>query len=175
MVSPIKRTIYAATFVALLCGGLTMPGVDLMANQPPPKPCQSDNHRAFDFWLGEWRVTTPSRPNWQAASKISLGNDGCSINEAYSTPGGYAGTSVNFYDAGRDQWHQTWVDNQGNPLHLDGGMKDGSMVLSDGTNEITWTLLDDGRVRQHWRNLKAEDESKRTVFDGYYERVAEEE
>lgn len=133
--------------------------------------CQSLQNRAFDFWLGEWQVTTPSRPNWTASSKITLSNDGCSINEAYRAPGGYAGTSVNFYDAGRGQWHQTWIDNQGNPLYLNGGFKDGAMVLSDGSNEITWTPLPDGRVRQHWRNLQEADPDKQTLFDGYYRKL----
>lgn len=139
--------------------------------KPGPKPCQGPPQRAFDFWLGEWQVTTPSRPDWQALSKITVANDGCSIHEAYSTPGGYRGTSVNFYDKQNQQWHQTWIDNQGNPLFLKGGIQEGSMVLSDGVNEITWTALPDGRVRQHWRNLAEPDAARQTVFDGYYQRV----
>ncbi len=139
---------------------------------PQKKPCQAESHRAFDFWLGEWRVTAPGRPHWQAQSHITLGNGGCSIHESYRTPGGYAGSSVSFFDQGQQQWHQTWIDNQGNPLYLDGGFEEGRMVLSDGVNEIRWTPMADGRVRQHWRNLKEPEKSKQTVFDGYYEKVA---
>jgi len=144
------------------------------------RPCQSDEHRSFDFWLGEWWVTSPGRDGWQARSSITLGNGGCSIHEAYATLGGYAGSSVNFFDAGRQQWHQTWVDNQGGALYLNGGylidehpdgrLQNGAMVLSDGANRITWTLQSDGRVRQHWQVTNNDGESYATSFDGYYEK-----
>ncbi|MFT7243946.1 MAG: hypothetical protein ACI82A_001296 [Candidatus Azotimanducaceae bacterium] len=140
---------------------------DLIAAQL--KSCQSADHRAFDFWLGEWQVTSPGRVGWQASSSITLGNDGCTIHEAYTTPGGYAGTSVNFYDGSKSQWHQTWVDNQGGPLYLDGGMRGSSMVLSDGQNQITWTPQIDGRVRQHWQVTSDSGVTFTTAFDGYYE------
>lgn len=163
----------ASGVVVWLCGlSVLLMGGNVMAEKTEAKPvCQSAQSRAFDFWLGEWQVTTPARPDWVASSKITLANNGCSINEAYQTPGGYAGTSVNFYDAGRGEWHQTWIDNQGNPLYLKGKFKDGAMVLTDGKNEITWTPLPDGRVRQHWRNLQEADPAKQTLFDGYYRKL----
>ncbi len=145
---------------------------EVMAEAKPKPACETDKQRGFDFWLGEWRVTTPSRPKWSASSHITSGNNGCSIHEAYKTPQGYEGTSVNFYDKTSNQWHQTWIDNQGNPLYLNGNVQDGKMVLSDGANEITWTPLEDGRVRQHWLVYDEKGESK-TAFDGYYERVSE--
>ena len=135
------------------------------------RPCQSKDHRAFDFWLGQWQVTSPSRPGWQAMSNITLGNDGCSIHEDYRTPGGYVGTSVNFFDASKHQWHQTWIDNQGGPLYLHGELQNGAMVLSDGANRITWTLQSDGRVRQHWQVSNDDGKSYATSFDGYYEKI----
>ena len=52
------------------------------------------------------------------------------------------------------------------------------MVLSDadlevselaGTiNRVTWSLLDDGRVRQHWENSSDKGETWTTSFDGFY-------
>ena len=36
------------------------------------------------------------------------------------------------YDAASDKWHQTWIDSNGAPLYLDGGLVDGHMVLTDG-------------------------------------------
>jgi hypothetical protein len=139
----------------------------------PRMACQTDQHRGFDFWLGKWKVTTPSRPNWHASSQITVGNNGCSIHEAYKTPDGYGGSSVNFFDKTSQQWHQTWIDNQGNPLYLNGKLEAGSMVLSDGQNEITWTALEDGRVRQHWQVFEGDGKTKKTAFDGYYQREIE--
>ena len=136
------------------------------------KPCTGSDYRAFDFWLGEWEVTTPARAGWQASSSITLSNDGCSIQERYSTPSGYAGSSINFYDATRQVWHQTWVDNQGGPLYLDGGFANGTMVLSDDSNRITWSVQPDGRVRQHWESSSDEGKSWSTAFDGFYRRRA---
>jgi len=134
------------------------------------KPCGTQTHRAFDFWLGEWTVTAPSRPGWSAQSSITRHNDGCSIHEAYHAAGGFQGSSINFYDEADQKWHQTWIDNQGGALYLVGDRKDGEMVLSDSGNRITWTALDDGRVRQHWESTTDDGETWTTAFDGYYVR-----
>lgn len=144
---------------------------EFIAVQKRLRPCQTSNHRAFDFWLGEWAVTSPGREGWQARSSIQLGNDGCSIHETYTTPGGYGGSSVNFYDATQQQWHQTWIDNQGGSLYLVGNVQNGAMVLSDGSNQIIWTPQSDGRVRQHWQVTNDEGKTYSTAFDGYYERL----
>jgi tetratricopeptide (TPR) repeat protein len=134
------------------------------------KPCQDEQYRAFDFWLGQWDVTTPTRAGWQASSSITVSNDGCSIDENYTSPSGMHGKSINFYDAGRDVWHQTWIDNQGSPLYLEGKLEDGAMVLADERNRITWTQLPDGRVRQLWEMSSDGGETWTTAFDGYYQR-----
>jgi len=135
-----------------------------------PKPCNSIEHRAFDFWLGEWTVTTKDKNKPPAKSSITLSNDGCSIHERYETSGGFTGNSINFYDVKAKKWHQTWIDNQGSPLYLDGEFKDDSMVLSDGTNRITWTLLKDGRVNQRWDTTRDKGKTWKTIFDGFYNR-----
>ena len=70
------------------------------------------------------------------------------------------------------------VGNGGGAVHLQGSLIDGAMVLSDadlavseqaGTiNRVTWSLLDDGRVRQHWENSSDKGETWTTSFDGFY-------
>ena len=134
------------------------------------KPCATDAHRAFDFWLGEWTVTMPGRVGWQADSSITLGNGGCSVHEDYRSQGGYAGRSINFFDPQKEKWHQTWVDNQGAPLYLEGSPVDGAMVLGNDSNRVTWSQLEDGRVRQHWESTSDGGETWTTAFDGYYQR-----
>ena len=136
-----------------------------------PKSCSSKEHRAFDFWIGEWTVATKDKTKPPAKSSITLSNDGCSIHERYETPGGFSGNSINFYDAKNKKWHQTWIDNQGAPLYLDGEFKKGSMILSDGVNRITWTLLKDGRVNQRWDITKDKGKTWQTIFDGFYSKV----
>jgi len=136
------------------------------ANQP--KPCSTEEYRAFDFWLGEWEVTSPNQKTPASESSITLSNDGCSIHERYTTAGGFTGNSINFYDAKTKKWHQTWIDNQGNPLYLNGEFKNGSMVLSDGINRITWTLLKDGRVNQVWDVTSDSGKTWKNIFNGFY-------
>jgi tetratricopeptide (TPR) repeat protein len=134
------------------------------------QPCTSEQHRAFDFWIGEWDVTTPASTTWLASSSITVANNGCSIHESYRTPSGLAGMSINFYDAGRKLWHQSWIDNQGAPIYLEGNLVDGAMVLTDATSRVTWSWQPDGQVRQHWESTTDEGKTWSTAFDGYYRR-----
>ena len=91
---------------------------------------------------------------------------------------GVPGVSYNFYDAAEKKWHQTWVDQTGGALYLDGGLVDGKMVLSgnrpgkDGNTvqRITWTPLDDGRVKQHWEVSKDDGKSWSDAFVGFYKK-----
>jgi hypothetical protein len=165
----IRVTFGLVALLTLLPFGLTMAAEE--DAKPDPKPCTSDAHRDFDFWIGEWEVTTPARKEWKAHNSITVGNGGCSLHEHYTTPGGYEGSSVNFYDAANDKWHQTWIDNQGGALYLDGGLEDKAMVLRDATSRITWTVEPDGRVRQLWESTADEGKTWSVAFDGYYRKV----
>lgn len=63
---------------------------------------------------------------------------------------------------------------------IEGGLRDGSMVMSDATvpgrkagaavNEIRWTRQADGLVRQLWRTSKDGGTTWDTAFDGKYVR-----
>lgn len=145
------------------------------ANAMAAAPCAGPEHRAFDFWLGNWEV---HRPDGKLAghNRITREYDGCVIHEHYTTEHGYSGESLNIYDAARKVWHQTWVDNSGLLLTLEGGMHDGAMVLQgqivgkDGEiakQRITWTPNADGSVRQLWEAANARGEWT-TSFDGHY-------
>lgn len=147
------------------------------APEPPPPPCSSPAHREFDFWLGEWSVRNTAAPADRPAARNSITrvHGGCAIREEYHAPNGYSGTSVSFYDAARESWHQTWIDNQGRPIYLDGGRRGDSMVLTergdDGRiNRVTWTPLPGGRVRQLWEASADDGKVWKVVFDGIYEK-----
>ncbi len=85
--------------------------------QLPPVPAESGQ---FDFWAGNWEVTTPD-------GKVAGYNDiksllgGCVLQENYTPPGPFAGHSYNAYNATKKRWEQFWVDNIGTVLHLTGG------------------------------------------------------
>lgn len=149
--------------------------IALMATGPGAiAACDAPEHRQFDFWLGEWQVTVPDG-KVAGTNRITREYDGCVIHEHYSTPRGYTGESLNMWDADRKVWHQTWVDNSGTLLLLEGQLVGRQMVLEGaGTDEgrpirhrITWTPNADGSVRQHWETGAAGGPWK-TLFDGTY-------
>lgn len=137
--------------------------------------CDASAFRQFDFWLGEWQVHTPDG-KLAGTNRIERQYDGCVIHEHYTTGRGYSGESLNIYDEPRMVWHQTWVDNSGTLLSIEGQFLDGRMVLqgqstgSDGVitrHRITWTPNPDGSVRQLWESTDAKGEWS-VAFDGKY-------
>jgi hypothetical protein len=140
-------------------------------------PCATAEHRAFDFWIGQWMVYGKAG-KLAGENHIERRHGGCVLHESYTTPTGYTGESINMYDASRKRWVQTWADNGGLLLRLEGGMREGSMVmegesqLANGkvqAQRITWTPMADGTVRQHWE-AKNEQGQWTTQFDGIYRR-----
>lgn len=142
-----------------------------------PLPCSSHEYRQFDFWVGEWEVFNPDgkKVGENRIEKI-LGD--CSLKESWRGVTGSVGHSFNIYDSGSQQWHQTWVDNRGTLLLLDGGLVDGAMVLQGVTqgpegevlNKITWTPIADN-VRQVWQVSSDKGKTWKTIFNGLYKEV----
>ena len=143
-------------------------------------PCAKTQNTQFNFWLGSWKVL---RPDGREAgiNHIKSKHGGCVLSESYSTKTGYQGESLNIYDASRDVWHQTWVDNGGLLLKLEGKFIDNTMVLEgkvkgqDGkfaSHKITWSQSNDGTVRQHWQT-STDGKNWQTAFDGLYTKVGQ--
>lgn len=147
------------------------------AGAPPgPGPCTAPEHRQFDFWVGTWEVTNPAgKPAGRNHIEPILG--GCALRETWTGAGGSHGTSYNAWDRQRRRWHQTWVDNGGLVLRLEGGLKAGRMVLSGETmdsagapvlNRITWEETAPGEVRQLWEVSSDTGRTWGIAFDGRY-------
>jgi hypothetical protein len=155
--------------IAILLAGM-------LAALPGMAACDSPASRQFDFWVGEWDVTTPDGKQ-VGTNRISREYGGCVVHERYTTPREYSGESLNTWDAQRHVWHQTWVDSAGTLLLLEGSFTGGAMVLEgpgfvDGhavRHRITWTPNADGSVRQLWESSAAEGPWT-TAFDGLYRR-----
>lgn len=144
---------------------------------PPPPACASAEHRAFDFWIGDWTVHA-ANGKLAGHNSIRRSHSGCVLHESYRTPGAYSGESINIYDASRKVWHQTWADSTGLLLALEGGFRDGKMVLEGAgvdaagkpiKHRISWSANADGSVRQHWESTDAAGVWS-TAFDGKYTR-----
>jgi hypothetical protein len=137
-----------------------------------PQQCGAPFHQ-FDFWIGDWDVTDQGGGTVFGRNVITPIAGGCGIREHW-TSGSFDGVSINMYDPVRDDWTQVWMDENPLTLHLQGGWTGSAMVLQGprvggGFNRITWTPLQDGRVRQHWEESQ-NGNTWTTVFDGYYRR-----
>ncbi|RDX35379.1 hypothetical protein DZA37_00990 [Kangiella sp. HD9-110m-PIT-SAG06] len=148
----------------------------IKADEQNQLPCSSEEYHQFDFWIGEWEVFDPKgdKVGENTIEKI-LG--GCSLQESWSGASGNIGHSYNIYDRATSAWHQTWVDNSGTLLKLNGGMEGQTMVMSGTTrgksgivkNKISWTP-EEGNVRQVWEVSIDDGENWQTIFDGLYKK-----
>lgn len=149
----------------------------LAAQDTPPAPCRDGGRfDEFDFWVGEWDVFGPN--DTQAGTNvIEKVERGCLIVEHWTGAGGGTGTSVNFYDPGSEVWRQLWVSSNDVVIEIEGGLRNGSMVLEGTlTNPAgrsqpfrgTWTPNRDGSVRQHFEISQDDGETWSTWFDGRY-------
>ena len=137
--------------------------------------CEAPEHRQFDFWIGEWSVRGP-QDRVAGENAITAILNGCALREEWRGARGSDGTSLNFYDRSVGRWRQTWIDDDGQPLQLSGGLDDaGRMVLSSEEHEgrldrITWTALPDGTVTQLWERTADRGATWEVVFHGTYHR-----
>ena len=125
---------------------------------PPPLDCNDADHRAFDFWVGDWDVSPTGSKTVIARSRIEK-IVGCAISETFEQTVGpkgqkidYRGRSISTFDPAAKGWQQLYVDSAGNVSLLRGGVVDRSMVLKAqkgaATNRMTFTANADGSVRQ---------------------------
>lgn len=137
--------------------------------------CADLVYKQFDFWLGDWNVS-------DAAGKL-IGRDhvthgfgGCVLQEDWTSVDGGTGGSFSMYDASRKLWHQTWVDSSGTLVVLEGGLKDGRMVLTgqqvdhEGKTDqtrMTWSQ-ENGKVRQLWQASTDGGKTWKVIFEAIY-------
>ncbi len=142
-------------------------------------PClTNENARHFDFWIGEWDVY--ARGTKAGVNIISRATGGCAIHESYTTQGSYAGQSINFYSPVDQKWHQHWVGSAGDVFNYietkreSGLLQFESEYLSSqgkvALSRLTFTLNEDGTVRQLFENSNDEGVTWTPAFDGLYKK-----
>jgi hypothetical protein len=153
------------------------------AQQTPPQmpTCEAPEHRAFDFWVGEWDAYVAGTENLAGRSSIRSENAGCVITEHWtSARGPYTGQSINIYDRVTGQWNQFYSDSTGEVTRFVGNPENGSMRLVDPANisagrdgprqtRMTFTPNVDGTVRQHGET-SADGVTWTTDYDFIYRR-----
>ncbi len=146
---------YTPVLLLLGCGAALFSDAGTPA---APLPCSAALHHQFDFWIGDWTVTEHGKP--AGTNRIEQLLDGCALFENWVGARGGRGHSLSFYDRGRGQWQQTWIDGSGGSLNLAGQLTAGHMVLSGKSidrksnkpkiDRITWTPNTNATVRQLW-------------------------
>ncbi|MEO8704765.1 MAG: tetratricopeptide repeat protein [Kofleriaceae bacterium] len=147
-------------------------------NEIAVEPCRGKpEYRQFDFWIGDWIVTTP-QGNRAGTSSVQLMLGTCVLQENWTGGGGGSGKSFNIYDATDKQWHQSWVDDKGTFAHYIGGFASGAMqITADQAFEgkpararMTFSKLPGGSVRQHGERSTDQGKTWTTTFDLVYKR-----
>lgn len=150
-----------------------------------PRPCPAASASDFDFWVGEWQLRRPTGELF-ATTVVTSELDGCVIMEDFINVGGNQARSMSAFDAATGTWHQIYQDNFIGNWRMQGGLEDGSMVLSSDQEVFnfntqtfqrreavsTWSSSPDGSVTQFIEG-KLGDSDVFTFFDARYEPVAD--
>lgn len=113
------------------------------------RPCSDPDYRAFDFWVGDWIAYDKETNRELGRDIVDRFLDGCVILENWIGSSGFNGTSLNMYVMDDGKWRQTWTDNQGAMTLLEGGIRDGKMVM-EGTVPTPDAVNERGRIRITW-------------------------
>lgn len=150
------------------------------ATAPAPQPgCRAPEARQFDFWVGDWTVKDPAG-KLAGTNLVTHEYGNCVVQEHWhSSSPEQIGSSFSIFDRRSKRWHQTWVDNYGTLLLMDGGLQGRAMVLRGASRmrngratieRTTWTPLNDGRVHQLWDYSTDRGHHWTVRFDGFYSR-----
>src|SRR5215813_5206993 len=151
--------IFCASVSAIGAGAAPAAKKTPTPSTPAEQSCTAPEFHQFDFWIGEWDVVNSEGKPAGQNRVVSIVN-GCALQENWTSASGHRGTSLNVYDEPNRKWHQSWVDDSGGLLQLDGEFRDGRMVLAGRRpkkdrsgfllHRITWTVVSEDRVQQKW-------------------------
>lgn len=142
--------------------------------------CEDIQFSEFDFWIGQWQVKL-ANGDVAGTNYIQKSLTGCVLEEHYKGSKGYEGKSLNIYDKTTQQWHQTWTDNTGLLLKLDGQFKDNKMVLWGNSLDFTgkavmhriiWEKPTPQKpLTQVWQVSHNQGLHWEVLFEGFYHKV----
>ena len=172
--SPHRIRVTIFLFVLFIAGQILVTRFSFSAQSTTSGPCFGPEYHEFDFWLGDWDSFDVASATKDARVRVDKILDGCVIHEDYQSVDGHKGESFSIYDASRKVWHQSWVTNRGKLLMIEGGMREGAMVLTGvdrtasreecqvrgiwkpvegGVRETAFTSTDGGKTWKPWFDL----------------------
>ena len=148
------------------------------------RPCEANSaYRTFDFWIGEWDVTSAGNPTNKSESSIQKLVEGCAILENWYGGGkqagpGTTGKSLNYFNPATGKWRQLWVSDTCVLGDYQGEFRDGAMRFErdfvqgaiNTKGRMTFTPLEPGKVRQFIEQSTDGGKTWVTQFDGLYVR-----
>ena len=146
-----------------------------------PGPCSADSAtRQFDYWLGDWTISTNENPG-TAASKVTLSLGNCVITENWRDGKGHSGENFFAYSFDDHSWRGMFVDNRGHSHVFVDGKVAGGTAEFDGPsrgpngeavlNRIRVVRISPNEVKQTWEKSTDNGASWTTVFAGTYSRA----
>jgi hypothetical protein len=145
-------------------------------------PCRERaESRQFDFWIGNWNVTTSGQKAGE--NEIQLVLEKCLLVENWRDGYGGMGKSFNFFQPRSGNWRQVWVDDGGRSTEYTGTWRDGAMDFSandvdtDGTpilRRMRFFPLAQDSVRQFIEKSRDGGKTWQADFDGLYVRKKQE-
>ena len=151
------------------------------APQRAPTPCADvvERHR-FDFWIGEWEVTTQGGTR-VGSSVVQSVSGGCALLENWTSSRGGQGKSLNAFNPAVGQWQQYWIGQDGNPAEYRESTWEGASIVfranvpAAGATpaselRLTFSPVDSATVRQHGERSTDGGKTWSTQYDFYYHR-----
>lgn len=135
------------------------------------KACAGPEFRQLDFWIGDWTVkiharASPTSDQWGdsvGTQHVRSILSGCAIEENFAAQGPptpWAGRSFATFDGVTKKWRQTWVDDSGGYIPLDGGPEGTDFALYGPPREIqglkfqmrmVWSHITPDALRWEWQ------------------------
>lgn len=141
-------------------------------------PCRAAVYHQFDFFLGNWTVKDRSG-KVIGSDVVTKRMNGCVVFEQWKDANGPGtGFGISGVQAGRHGWHQTFMDDGGLVLTLD-GMRAGNTMRLRGhdypargqrLHDVTW-MQRGAIVEEVWKMSGDDGKHWKTVFDGFFYRA----
>jgi hypothetical protein len=172
-----KAKFLSIAIVALAAVSMVTSGQTPAATRTPAQCANDPPRHHFDFWIGEWDVTTKSGTP-QGRSLIQSVSGGCALLENWTSVKGGNGKSLNAYNPQIRQWQQYWIGQDGlvteyRTSHFDGTSLtffEKSETKPDSVGRLTFTPVDKATVRQHAEISTDGGKTWTTTYDLYYHR-----
>jgi hypothetical protein len=140
-------------------------------------PCMyRPESRMFDFWIGDWDVTTlQGQPAGKSSVQLLL--EGCALYENWTTPNG-GGKSLNSYNPDLKMWQQFWTDQSGRVTEyrtsewVNGSLRYTARQLAPRASllRMTFTPMEKDLVRQFGEISTDDGKTWSVGYDLYYHR-----